>query len=287
MGETIDFQEKRKEFLRQNKVDIEVPTFMQKQNREVYRASRKERERVQRHNSKLRRKAVAKRLATIGLVGLIAFGGYKGYQSYQEKNESITLEQALENGESLDTLKIDNSIKNELDSIKEELTGNNITNQELLQLSTKINNLQFDTLKTKLSKTLNVDESDITLHTGVVSNQTGETHESVQVQDGQTYVGKEIFNNTNTISYDISRYIKDIGEMQTMMGKMQTGDIDRNSIIKSYKSTIKEIEQMATSKMFVDDKGNISIQKLQKRDLEKEDNKIAKQDRQVDDEMEK
>ena len=287
MGETIDFQEKRKEFLRQNKVDIEVPTFMQKQNREVYRASRKERERVQRHNSKRRRKALAKRLAIIGLVGLIAFGGYKGYQSYQEKNESITLEQALENGESLDTLKIDNSIKNELDSIKEELTGNNITNQELLQLSTKINNLQFDTLKTKLSKTLNVDESDITLHTGVVSNQTGETHESVQVQDGQTYVGKEIFNNTNTISYDISRYIKDIGEMQTLMGKMQTGDIDRNSIIKSYKSTIKEIEQMATSKMFVDDKGNISIQKLQKRDLEKEDNKIAKQDRQVDDEMEK
>ena len=283
MGKTINFHEKRAEFLKQNKVDIEVPSFMQNMTREVYRGKKEQRKRLQRNKTKKRAKLM-KKIATLGLVGVLAFGGYKAYQTYQGANSSITLEEALNNGETLENLKIDTSIKNELESIKNELSQNEMTNQELLQLSTKINELQFDTLKTKLSKTLNVNEEDIKLYTDVVSNQTGETHESVEIKDGQTYNEKGLFDNSNTISSDITNYIKDIGEMQTLMGKMQTGDLDRNSIMKSYKSAINEIDQMAAAKMYIDGKGNISIQKENKKSLEKQENKDnIKEDNQISD----
>lgn len=283
MGKTINFQEKRAEFLKQNKVDIEVPSFMQNTAREVYRGKKEQRKRLQRNKTKKRAKLM-KKIATLGLVGVLAFGGYKAYQTYQGANSSITLEEALNNGETLENLKIDTSIKNELESIKNELSQNEMTNQELLQLSTKINELQFDTLKTKLAKTLNVNEEDIKLYTDVVSNQTGETHESVEIKDGQIYNEKGLFDNSNTISSDITNYIKDIGEMQTLMGKMQTGDLDRNSIMKSYKSAINEIDQMAAAKMYIDGKGNISIQKENKKSLEKQENKDnIKEDNQISD----
>ena len=283
MGKTINFQEKRAEFLKQNKVDIEVPSFMQNTAREVYRGKKEQRKRLQRNKTKKRAKLM-KKIATLGLVGVLAFGGYKAYQTYQGANSSITLEEALNNGETLENLKIDTSIKNELESIKNELSQNEMTNQELLQLSTKINELQFDTLKTKLAKTLNVNEEDIKLYTDVVSNQTGETHESVEIKDGQIYNEKGLFDNSNTISSDITNYIKDIGEMQTLMGKMQTGDLDRNSIMKSYKSAINEIDQMAAAKMYIDGKGNISIQKENKKSLEKQENKDnIQEDNQISD----
>lgn len=283
MEKPIDFQERRKKFLNQNKAEIEIPTFMQNRNKETYTAKKEDRRRVQKNIKKNKKKILAKRIATVGLVGLIAFGGYKYYQDYQKENNSITLEQALDNGESLNSLKIDSSIENQLESIKEELSNNEMTNQELVELSTDINELQFDTLKTKLAKTLGVSEEDIKLYTKSVSRETGETYQSVEVQGGETYSKKELFKNNNTISDDISTYIKNIGEMQTLMGKMQKGDIDRNSIMKEYKSTIKEIDTMAAAKMSIDSKGNIRVDKINKKDLAKENDKTSREDKQIED----
>lgn len=280
MKNIIDFEERRKKFLKQNKAEIEIPTFMQKGKKEIYRGKKEQRRRAQKNRNE-RKKTLARSAAIVLATGLIAFGGYKYYQDYQKENNAITLEQALDNGESLNSLKIDSSIETQLESIKEELSSNDITDQELINISTKINELQFDTLKTKLAKTLNVNEEDVKLYTKSVSKETGETYQSVEVQGGETYSKKDIFNRSNTISDDIATYIQNIGEMQTLMGKMQTGDIDRNSVMKEYKKTIREIDTMAASKMSIDGKGNIRVDKTNKKDLEKD--KTNKQDKQIED----
>ena len=46
MEKPIDFQERRKKFLNQNKAEIEIPTFMQNRNKETYTAKKEDRRRV-------------------------------------------------------------------------------------------------------------------------------------------------------------------------------------------------------------------------------------------------
>ena len=283
MGKTINFEERREKFLKRNRDGIEIPTFVQNRNKEVYKGKKEDRRRIQKKSKKNRKKILAKRIATIGLAGLIAFGGYNYYKDYQQENNSITLEQALDNGETLDSLKIDSSIEEQLEDIKEKLSNPDISNQELIQLSTRINELQFDTLKTKLAKTLSVDESDIKLYTGLVSKESGETYQSVEVKGGEIYSKKDLFTRKNTISNDIAEYIESIGNMQTAMGKMQTGDINRNNIMKEYKKIIREIDTMSAAKMSIDSKGNIRVDKINKKDLAKENDKTSREEKQIED----
>jgi hypothetical protein len=70
---------------------------------------------------------------------------------------------------------------------------------------------------------------------------------------------KSFLKNSNTITSDISSFIKDIGKMQTLMNKIQTNDINRNGIIKKYKSFMDSATKFAAAEMNIDEKGNISM----------------------------
>ena len=275
---------RNKEFKERYKVDL---SSTKSKNTRVS----EEKERYTSKNNELKKVRKTKRRlkpwAKIALVGLIAFGGYKAYDIYstnQKENTPITLTQALENGDSLKDLKIDSSIKNELEEIKADLANKDISNSDLMALSTKINELQFDTIKTKLSKTLGAEESDITLSTGVESASEGTTRETVEVEGGKTYTNKELFKNENTIPSEISDYIKEIGDMQTLMGKLQEGDFNRNDILKEYKEAVKSIDQMAATKMTVDKKGNISVEQTKQKDLKENNKETSRQE--IEEEME-
>lgn len=275
---------RNKEFKERYKVDL---SSTKSKNTRVS----EEKERYTSKNNELKKVRKTKRRlkpwAKIALVGLIAFGGYKAYDIYstnQKENTPITLTQALENGESLKDLKIDSSIKNELEEIKADLANKDISNSDLMALSTKINELQFDTIKTKLSKTLGAEESDITLSTGVESASEGTTRETVEVEGGKTYTNKELFKNENTIPSEISDYIKEIGDMQTLMGKLQEGDFNRNDILKEYKEAVKSIDQMAATKMTVDKKGNIYVEQIKQKDLKENNKETSRQE--IEEEME-
>lgn len=292
MGKTINFEERRKKFVEQNREGIDIPNFMKNngtnRNKEVYKGKKENRRRVQTKNKKNRKRILAKRLATIGLVGLIAFGGYNYYKDYQQENNSITLEQALENGETLESLKIDSSIEERIKDIKEKLSNPDLSNQELIKLSIEINELQFDTLKTKLAKTLNVDESDIKLYTGLVSKESGETYQSVKVKGGETYSKEDLItdfvNKENTIDLNTAGYIEGIGNLMKFIGKSQEGNIDSDGIMKICKETIKEIDTMAAAEMSIDSKGNISVEKINKKDLAKENEQTSKKEnKQIED----
>ena len=275
---------RNKEFKERYKVDL---SSTKSKNTRVS----EEKERYTSKNNELKKLRKTKRRlkpwAKIALVGLIAIGGYKAYDIYstnQKENTPITLTQALENGDSLKDLKIDNSIKNELEEIKADLANKDISNSDLMALSTKINELQFDTIKTKLSKTLGAEESDITLSTGVESASEGTTRETVEVEGGKTYTNKELFKNENTIPSEISDYIKEIGDMQTLMGKLQEGDFNRNDILKEYKEAVKSIDQMAATKMTVDKKGNIYVEQTKQKDLKENNKETSRQE--IEEEME-
>jgi Tfp pilus assembly major pilin PilA len=138
-------------------------------------------------NKELNKKKVAAVAAAVLAVG----GTVKGvdmYQNYQAQNTHITIEQALENGATLEKLGITKETEKEINSIDKMLENEDIENNELMKLAPRINSLQFDIIKEKLAKTLNVDKDDISLYTETADE--GKTAESVSIKNGEIFFKK-------------------------------------------------------------------------------------------------
>lgn len=223
---------------------------------------------------KSKKKFKGKRVVAL-LCGVVAFiGGHaimNQYTQYQQQNAPITLEQALENGESLDSLGIDSNILLEMQAIQKMLERDDLTNQEIIALAPRISGLQFDTAKTKLSNTLGVSEDEIRLYTKPIEE--GQTRETVKTSNG-IYTNKDIFTYENTIPSELSNYIKEIGKMQNVMKEIQRGDINRQEILEQYGKMIENTSQLAASKMNVDEKGNITVDQTKVSDLNKQSDQI-------------
>ena len=269
--------DKGKEFRKSLQVEPQIAEFMTKESKkqkETYTASKGTMKKAKR---KVNWKNTCKLIGEIGLAGLLVFGGYKACQEYNEyksQNTPITLEQAMKNGESLDELGIDKKIEKEIEDINNLLNKDEITNNEIIELSAKINNLQFDTIKTKLSNTLGVDEEDIKVFTDIVNN--GETtEERIEIKGGKIYTNKEFFKNSDTMTEDISNFIKDIGKIQGLMGDIQNKNMDRRECLKKYKQVMKNLDNFAAGKMTIDDKGNISMDYTKVSELDKEETKAV------------
>ena len=269
--------DKGKEFRKSLQVEPQIAEFMTKESKkqkETYTASKGTMKKAKR---KVNWKNTCKLIGEIGLAGLLAFGGYKACQEYNEyksQNTPITLEQAMKNGESLDELGIDKKIEKEIEDINNLLNKDEITNNEIIELSAKINNLQFDTIKTKLSNTLGVDEEDIKVFTDIVNN--GETtEERIEIKGGKIYTNKEFFKNSDTMTEDISNFIKDIGKIQGLMSDIQNKNMDRRECLKKYKQVMKNLDNFAAGKMTIDDKGNISMDYTKVSELDKEETKAV------------
>ena len=121
----------------------------------------------------------------------------------------------------------------------------------------------------KLANTLGCNEEDITLHTALEDKQSGKTVESVDVKNGEKYINRSLTRRENTITDEISDYIRSIGKMQTTMQKIQTGDINRKEIIENYKSAIDKVDKLAATEMKFDKKGNIFLETTKVSELNK------------------
>lgn len=263
-NEEPNYMKRRKEFIKDR--DLEVNTSKNNRNDKKTNKKRYKAKSGTKNNANLKLK---KLLAATALTGITIVGVAKGYDHYQEQKTPITLEQALESGENLEKLGIDKDIAVKIENIKDKLENEDITNEELIKLSRDINEIQFDTIKMKLANTLGCNEEDITLHTALEDKQNGKTVESVDVKNGEKYINRSLTRRENTITDEISDYIRSIGKMQTTMQKIQTGDINRKEIIENYKSAIDKVDKLAATEMKFDKKGNIFLETTKVSELNK------------------
>ena len=247
-----------------NRDELKTPSFMKKENtQERYTAPRGT---AKKANKKPKRKSnkLIGGILIAGTVGVIAFGGYRAYSEYKDSQNTLTLEQALENGETLNKLGIDKSIEEKLSELEERMQDD-LSNQELIELSEDILDLQFDTVKTKLANTIEIEEGDIRVYPRKDENEGARVDTKEHV-----YTEKELLKFEDTVSADIAKYINGIGNMQFLQEELIKGDFDRSDVIKDYKSALKETSKFAAAKMKVDDKGNITMEKVRVSSLEKD-----------------
>lgn len=220
-------------------------------------------------NRKLMSKAIA--IGLTGIVALSIFAGTQIHNSSMETQNGRQLEAISQDSGTLERLGIDKEDIEELQLLQAEFESNQIeslSNEDLINLGNRVQNVQVNTIKSKLSSTLGIPEESIELRidysddvpkASIVINENGET---------KIYNNDGIFDFNNNISSDISNYIINIGDTQTANSRLKNGTIDKSKAINQYKSALSETNDIALKQISRDENGNISLSLIPQQEID-------------------
>lgn len=227
----------------------------------------------QSHNKHKLKGNIKKKVVALSMAAIMVFGGMTAVKGMNAKNQEVnaskSIEMALQNGATLETLGIDSETLTEIKDIESMLGKKNLTNKEIIELAPKINSVYFDIVKGKLANALGVEKYDVKIYADV--NNQGKPTERVEVSDGRIFKNKDMLTNKNTISDEIAGNIQGIAKMQGILENLQQGDFKREDIINEYRKILNTAGEFASSKIEIDEKGNISVSPITRDDLDKYD----------------
>lgn len=297
MEELSSYKDRRREFVKPIQYEIQVPNIKRKDQEmsrgkmqstpERYTVKKVEKEKVKNRTKQQRkeakRKVMRNRAIAVALAGLVSFGGIKVYQNYKDSKNTITLEQALENGETIESLGLDEKVSITLkqDSKDDEIVEigvdtelerlnkkmqQNLTYQELTELVKELVEFQRIVAKSKVKDVLNRDSiTGISLHPAE-----GDRGAYIITPVGNyesSFISK--ISGEETISSEIANYINAIGRMQDIQKDMENGNISKSKVMEVYKDALEETSKFAAGKMELDEKGDIIMEKTKVSELEK------------------
>lgn len=172
--------------------------------------------------------------------------------SNRSSDKALTLSESLAKGETAKTLGINNDLITELGEIKEMINSGEITNEEIIQMAPRLNELCDDALKTKLSNILGVNKSSIQYYS---YNERGQKVDKVVV-DSKIYIRDFL---DKKFPKEISNVIEDSYITEYNMAKIHTGNFDRNKTLKDYDSIINDLDIFMGSRFEIDEEGKISL----------------------------
>lgn len=214
------------------------------------------------------------KMALLGLVGAITLGA-TGIHNYtnRSQNQPITLEQALENGKTLKDLNVSEEIRYELMNIQQYLENEEISNTELINMASQIEELQKNVITNKTADLLGVEPGDIIVDT-IVGDKSEAPVERIQVkinEKGETpiYIRGDFMDlvKENTISAEISDFIKQMDKMKELEKQLEDKNLKREDVIEEYRETIDIVSKFAAGEMKIDENGNITIEQIKQKDI--------------------
>ncbi len=248
-----------REYVRENKAvgdngGIQVPQFVKSKKNNSYEQAYENREKIHKKykNSgkkikgvkKSKRKYKGKALAMWGLSALLTIGGITGaksYVDYRKNNAPITLEQALENGETAESLQINEDTLKEIQALQKQLEEKDIDVNDLQNIGNDIYDLQRGIIKSKIAEQLDINKEAITL---VSENGTTDSIESIKIK--QEY-GKDNYVEISeeALPKDVENYIKSIARTQINIENVEKGEFNKTKIIKAYKEILEGASEFA------------------------------------------
>lgn len=214
-------------------------------------------------------KAIAMGAGIMLVLGLV--GGLKGNDSYANANVNLqsenTLEEVVKNDDTLEMLGINRETAEEIQKLQAELSSEeieNLSDSDLLSLGERVESVQMDTIKEKLSKTLGVSEDEITVTPDYSwGSRTNKGYVTV-TKDGEETVYNlgDFLDGNNNISQEISDSIINLGNTQTVNSKVKDGEFDRDGAIEQYRSGVDDASRIAIKEMTIDGNGNISLEEM-------------------------
>lgn len=192
-------------------------------------------------------------------------GGLKGKED--QKISTKTAVSLLE--ETPQSLGITQEEYDKINSIKDSLDNNKLSDDEIPYMAKELYDLYNDVIKMKLANTLGVNDDKIVLDQYV---EEGRTIQLVIVKlpyKENIYRTRDFAIFQNSISKEIDNSIIDLTKMQTIMGEIQEGNYSNDKLLEKYKEIINNIDTLAASRFIIDDFGNISVKAIKNKDVEK------------------
>lgn len=192
-------------------------------------------------------------------------GGLKGKED--QKISTKTAVSLLE--ETPQSLGITQEEYDKINSIKDSLDNNKLSDDEIPYMAKELYDLYNDVIKMKLANTLGVNDDKIVLDQYV---EEGRTIQLVIVKlpyKENIYRTRDFATFQNSISKEIDNSIIDLTKMQTIMGEIQEGNYSNDKLLEKYKEIINNIDTLAASRFIIDDFGNISVKAIENKDIEK------------------
>ena len=210
-----------------------------------------------------RKRYIPVKLCALMLSAIAALSGvtYAMAKNFKPQENKI-LNNAISSGETLETLGINRDIQANLQDLQQKMMSGNLTNQEIIQMAPRINNLCFDVSKSKLSNALGVREEGISFEENF---EDGITRPKIVVE---TPYSKDVYHeesilNKNTFPKEISKEIEDIKAIQKIIQEVQNGNFNRNYVLNKYATILQDTENLAASplklengKIIVNEKGS-------------------------------
>lgn len=280
--EMKSFKEKRKSFFEEIKLkeeikpkeemeakgEIQVININQKSlkaKKSARKNSKEEQRRATRTRFLKKVGAVTAIIATSAVLG--AAGASKAYDKYVDDRRAVTVEQALKQGKTPESLAISQDTIEDIENMNE-ILGKGLTYEEMLEVSEKFPKIQKQMLKEKIAMAMEVEIEDITLRPPMEDIGT-----CVIIEGKGCYEAKNPINQIQgrSVSKDIINYIEEIIETQGMEDDFKANMVGMEEAKAFYQKAVKRMSQVAAWEIEADEKENIGVEKISQLELEMDD----------------
>lgn len=221
-------------------------------------------------------KLCALMLSAIAAVSGVTYAMAKNFKPQENK----TLNNAISNGETLETLGINGAIQTNLQELQKKIMSGNLTNEEIIRIAPQINNLCFDVSKSKLSNALGVKEQGISFEERFEDGIT-KPKIIVKTRYSTDVYHEESILNKNTYPKEVSKEIEDIKTIQSIIQEVQNGNFNRDYVLNKYAIILQDTENLAASPLKLEN-GKIIVN--EKGTQEKDDNQNLSEEQATPDE---
>ena len=221
-------------------------------------------------NYKGSRKAL--NLLLVGFIGAaIAVGAYgiaSNNSRAAETQDRVALEQVIGNQDELARLGISNETATEIQNLYSELNSGdleNLSEEEVLSLGSRVEDIQLATMKEKISNEMGVPVESIELRVSY----TDHVPKASAIIDGKGYNEGDFLDHNDNISGEMADYIEKIAGTQSTNSSLEEGSITKQDALEQYRGAMESVRDVSTKELSIDGNGNMSLSQVSRADIDK------------------
>lgn len=211
-------------------------------------------------------------LLLVSFIGAaIAVGAYgiaSNNSRTEETQDRVALEQVIGNQDELARLGISNETATEIQNLYSELNSGdleNLSEEEVLSLGSRVEDIQLATMKEKISNEMGVPVESIELR---VSYTDHAPKARVEVDD-KVYNEGDFLDHNDNISGEMADYIKEIAGTQNTNSSLEEGSITKQDALEQYRGAMESVRDVSTKELSIDGNGNMSLSQVSRADIDK------------------
>ena len=221
-------------------------------------------------NRKLNKKFLLA-LGAVGIAGVAVFGGCKAFLDSQKQNNGVTIEEALNNKNTLETLGLDENTAKDIQELKGKIEGiDKLSDEEIQDLIVEVEENYFTTVKDKLANIYAEDIEDIKIQPEGVILSESDFYSSSR-PEASIIINDKIVAQGDQIPQDLKDYFKECEDARINVNTFvieADENYDRGKAIKAIKEDMTNIEKMGATEITLNEDGSLSTYLVTVKDVD-------------------